>query len=189
MCIFSFEQLFAILLNNRDYPHILKGKDYKVCLLFGGNLNDVEHTFVQAVNRILNFAELVDQSALYRSKAWGMDKETPDFINQAVIIKTTVAPEQLIQKLQNIESDLGRFYKEEVEGYQSRTIDIDIIFINDLILNTETLQVPHPRMHERRFVLVPMMEVAKNWIHPSLKKTTAQLLDKCEDTLEVERLS
>lgn len=188
MCIFSFEQLFAILLNNRDYPHILKGKDYKVCLLFGGNLNDVENTFVQAQNRILEFAELVDCSSIYRSKAWGMPEGTPDFINQALVVKTKTTPEVLLKELQIIEIELGRVYKEGVEGYQSRTIDIDIILIDDLILKTPDLEVPHPRMQERRFVLVPMMEVASEWKHPSLKKTTAQLLEECKDKLEVERI-
>ena len=180
-------QLFAILLNNPHYPHILKGKDYKACLLLGGNINDVKATFVQVLGRIGEFANVVCVSGLYSTKAWGMEDDAPDFMNQAVVLITKLEAKVLLKELQEIERDLGRVSRKG-KVYESRTIDIDIIFFEDYIIRSENLVVPHPRMQDRNFVLYPMMEIAEDWIHPVFHKTVRHLLEESSDKLEVKRI-
>ena len=164
---------------------ILKNKDYHACLLLGGNLNDVKATFVRALSEIRGFASIEQVSAIYRTKAWEMGDDAPDFLNQAVVICADLEPKQMLQKLQSVESRLGRIRGANVEGYESRTIDIDIILIDDLQIKSEDLVVPHPRMHLRKFVLVPMAEVVKHWRHPVLGKTVSALLREVKDDAEV----
>lgn len=165
----------------------MKGKDYKVCLLLGGNLNDVQSTFVRALDRISEFSIVLSESALYRTKAWGMGDDVPDFINQAIMVSTKLEPASLLQELQKIERDFGRVKK--LEGvYESRIIDIDIIFFEDYIIKSEDLIVPHPRMQERNFVLYPMLDIAGDWVHPVFDKSIRQLVEESPDKLEVFRI-
>ncbi|HWY36944.1 MAG TPA: 2-amino-4-hydroxy-6-hydroxymethyldihydropteridine diphosphokinase, partial [Bacteroidia bacterium] len=86
------------------------------------------------------------------------------------------------------EKNLGRT-REEGKGYQSRPIDIDILFFNEAVINTPALQVPHPRMHIRKFVLEPLCEIAPSLVHPVLKKTISELLAECPDKLAVKKIS
>lgn len=165
----------------------MKAKDNTVGLVLGGNLNDVPKTFDWALDEIGNLGVVQDKSGRYVSKAWGMDPDTPDFLNQAVILVTDLNPAQLLAKLKDVESSLGREVKTTGIGYHSRIIDIDIIFYEDQVIDLPELIVPHPRMHERKFVLKPLQEVAESWKHPLLNKSVSELLRECDDPLHVEK--
>ncbi len=149
-------------------------------LCLGGNLGNCTETFAKAVKLLERQAIRVSKySSIYISGAWGMEK-APDFYNQVIAIKTNYSASQLMQILLETEKKLGR-EREQTDTYQSRPIDIDILFFNaDLIQNPE-LEVPHPRLHLRRFVLEPLNEIAPGLIHPTFKKTISQLLEICED--------
>jgi 2-amino-4-hydroxy-6-hydroxymethyldihydropteridine diphosphokinase len=123
------------------------------------------------------------QSSVYETAAWGLEDQ-PGFLNMAVAITTALAHLQLLAAIRNIETLLGR--KREIMWGQ-RTIDIDILFYNNDTINSTDLVIPHPRLHERRFVLVPLMEIAPGFVHPIFYKNITTLLTECEDDLEVRR--
>ncbi|MDH6100807.1 2-amino-4-hydroxy-6-hydroxymethyldihydropteridine diphosphokinase [Anabaenopsis sp. FSS-46] len=100
--------------------------------------------------------------------------EQPDYLNGCAILEVQLTPEQLLKTLQEIEQEFGRVRKER---WGPRTLDLDVILFNDLILETPDLQIPHPRMRERAFVLVPLAEIAPEWIEPVTKETISQLLE------------
>ena len=128
--------------------------------------------------------ELKSVSSLYETAAWGK-KDQPSFLNQALEINTALLPEQLLEQILKIEKQTGRVRKEK---YGPRVIDIDILFFNDEIHDYPSLTIPHPEIPNRRFVLVPMKEIAPAFVHPVLKKTIAQLLKECRDHLTVRKI-
>ncbi len=113
----------------------------------------------------------------------------PWFLNGGVELSTTLRPEELLEACQQIEARLGRVRSRPSTGstISPRTLDLDILLYGEQILHTPILQVPHPRMHERGFVLIPLTEIAPNAWHPVLKKTIAQLRDQLKDSHEVKR--
>ncbi|MCF8451298.1 MAG: 2-amino-4-hydroxy-6-hydroxymethyldihydropteridine diphosphokinase [Taibaiella sp.] len=125
------------------------------------------------------------QSCVYETAAWGLEDQ-PEFLNMTVAITSALTAKQLLTAIRNIETLLGR--KREIEWGQ-RNIDIDILFYNNDIIDTTDLVLPHPRLHERRFVLVPLMEIAPGFVHPILHKSITALLKECEDDLEVEQIN
>lgn len=127
--------------------------------------------------------KLIRTSALYETEPWGL-KDQNWFLNIAVEIKTVLNPHDLLIKLQNIEKTLGRNREKEIR-WGERPIDIDIIFYDDIILKTEVLSLPHTHMHKRAFVLVPLLELIPDFLHPVSKKTISQLYDDLEDVEEV----
>ncbi|MCL2413926.1 MAG: 2-amino-4-hydroxy-6-hydroxymethyldihydropteridine diphosphokinase [Bacteroidales bacterium] len=140
---------------------------------------------IEHIGRILN------SSPIYRSEPWGFESEDW-FYNQAIRCETSLSAEEVLNKIFNIETELGRvrFDKlnarcgtnpEPVEGYESRTIDIDILYFDNEIIQTDNLEIPHKHLQERRFVLMPLNDIAPDFMHPILKKTTSQLLKICED--------
>lgn len=151
-------------------------------LLLGCNIGNCESTFVETLRQLeKNCGKLITQSSLYRTAPWGFSEQN-DFLNQVVIIETNLAPHELLTKTIEIEVELGRLRK-IVNG--PRTIDIDILFYNDLEVITNDLIIPHPRLHLRKFTLIPLNEIIPDYTHPTLNKTIAQLLMECGDDLNV----
>lgn len=155
----------------------------KLYLLLGGNLGDKKSVFAEA-RMILEkvVGKITAQSALYETEPWGFDSEDL-FWNQVLEITTVLSPDEVLQQTQNAETGLGRIRK--ANQYASRTIDIDILFYGELIINQANLIVPHPRIQERKFTLIPLCEIAPDLIHPVFQKNIRQLLDECTDPLKV----
>ena len=121
-------------------------------------------------------------SKVYRTKAWGITDQ-PDFLNQALLVSSLLSPFELLEKIQGIERRMGRV--REVK-WGERIIDIDILFFNNEIIDTERLTIPHPYLHYRNFVLLPLMDIAPGLLHPGFGLTIAELYANSEDTLRVE---
>jgi 2-amino-4-hydroxy-6-hydroxymethyldihydropteridine diphosphokinase len=155
----------------------------EVYLLLGGNLGDRYTTILQAKDFIREQIGVIHlESSVYESAPWGFEHENA-FLNQVIIIKTEHSPESVLQFALDIESELGRVRNNCCE-YAGRIIDIDILFYEDRVVNSEHLKIPHPLLHERRFTLQPLVEIAPDLVHPVLKKTMKQLLDECPDKQE-----
>lgn len=159
----------------------------KLYLLLGGNLGDKKSIFAEA-RKLLNerIGPITAESAIYETEPWGFESDDL-FWNQALEIATGLLPLEILAQTRKTELDLGRIRKEI--QYSSRVIDIDILFLDDLILNEEQLIVPHPRIQERRFVLVPLCEIAPGLIHPVFQKSIHELLTECPDQLKVIEIS
>ena len=161
-------------------------KVHKAWLLLGGNLGDVENTFKKALDALdAAGLKLVRASALYQSEAWG-EGVRGIFYNQAVSVLTVEDPLRLLKLINNIEAKLGR--KRTPGVIASRTLDIDILFFDDKVVSLPELVIPHPRLHMRRFALLPLSEIAPGLRHPLLDKTVKELLEETGDTLMVEKL-
>jgi 2-amino-4-hydroxy-6-hydroxymethyldihydropteridine diphosphokinase len=154
--------------------------------LIGCNLGNRSANLQKAIQLIeQNCGQVVQSSAIYETAAWGLTDQ-PAFYNQALKIETQNLPEPLMQQLLLIEQEMGRTRTIKLGP---RTIDLDMIFFNQFILKTELLVLPHPALSQRRFVLLPLSEIAPNYIHPILHKTIVQLLNECPDHLDVQKLS
>lgn len=148
-------------------------------LLTGSNLGQRQENLCLALTALDGDAGKVQAlSAVYESPPWGFEHPNA-FLNQAIRLDTTLSPQELLKVILNTETALGR--QRNDHGYAARTIDIDILFYDDLILTDKNLSIPHPRFHERRFALMPMADIAAGLIHPVLKKTVKELLDSCSD--------
>ena len=157
-----------------------------VFLLLGGNLGNVRATFRQAREQINAGPGFIRKaSSLYRSEPWGFEAESL-FLNQVLEVETSLDPSDLLHALLAIETALGRTRKKGV--MDSRSIDIDILFFNDQVILSPKLEVPHPRLHLRRFTLEPLAEIAPERVHPLKGQTMTQLLEACQDPMTVEKL-
>ena len=125
------------------------------------------------------------KSSIFITAAWGNENQ-PEFYNQAIEITTQLSAKEVLKTALEVEELLGR--KRNNAKWQERTMDIDILFYNDEILNLPELKIPHPFLQDRKFVLVPMNEIATKFIHPVFKKTIHQLLLNCKDLLDVKNL-
>lgn len=152
----------------------------------GGNFNETPSIFINIIDCFNNdFSEVMKFSSVYKSSPWGFKHEN-DFFNQILILNTKLSSIELLNYCLKKELDFGR--KRTSKKYSERNIDIDIIYYNDLIFNSERLILPHPRIHLRKFVLLPLVEVLPNYIHPVLKKTNKELLFLCSDQGKVTKL-
>jgi len=146
-------------------------------LLVGGNLNNTPEKFERLFLLLQEkIGEIVLKSSYYQSDAWGFESEH-SFINIALCLQTELSPFELLKETQSIEKELGRTEK-TTTNYQDRTMDIDIIFYAQEIIKTPNLEIPHPKMHLREFVLTPLNEIAPNFMHPVLKKSVRELAQK-----------
>lgn len=152
-------------------------------LLLGGNLGDKQKNLKQAIALMeQKLGSTAKKSSIFITAAWG-NEDQPEFYNQAIEIETKLSAIELLKTALEVEELLGR--KRNNDKWEKRIIDIDILFYNDEIINFPELKIPHPFIQERKFVLVPMNEIASEFIHPVLKKTIGMLLDECKDPLEV----
>jgi 2-amino-4-hydroxy-6-hydroxymethyldihydropteridine diphosphokinase len=157
----------------------------KAYLLTGGNEGDrFLHMQEARTNIELICGQLLQVSSLYETAPWGKTDQ-PDFLNQVILIDTKLSPEELLHAILSIEEMGGR--KRTVKN-APRTIDIDILFYNELILEKQGLSIPHPRIADRRFVLEPLNEISPGFIHPVIGKTIHQLLLECKDELGVKKI-
>jgi len=150
-----------------------------VYLLSGSNLGKRWENLYNAEKEIRKLeVELISLSPVFESPAWGF--EHPEaFLNQAIELRTSLKPKVLLESLLNIENILGRTRNNN--GYEARVIDIDILFYDDLIINESDLIIPHPRLHLRRFALLPMSKLNAALVHPLYNKTISDLMYACED--------
>ncbi len=158
----------------------------RLFLLLGGNMGNKRQLFEKALSRLGDeLGEITQISSIYETEPWGFQSDDL-FWNQVVVLNTGWSPEDILKKTQAIELELGRTRK--AEQYVSRLIDIDLLFYNDLVLRNPYLELPHPRMVERRFVLEPLSEIAPNFIHPVFNQSIKTLLKNCSDPLQVMKL-
>ena len=156
----------------------------KVILLLGGNMGDRKALIGRARLLIEDRAgKIVRSSAIYESAPWGFAAKQ-SFYNQVVVIISDLAPHHILEIILQIEKELGR--ERTGKNYSSRTMDIDILFYEQEIIDTPDLIIPHPQLHKRRFTLVPLNEILPDWNHPGLNQSIRSLLEQCTDHAEVE---
>lgn len=154
-------------------------------LLLGSNLGDRLNYLEQAIRQIdRQVGKVISRSSVYETEAWGKEDQ-PGFLNIALLIQTSLDPTSVLKKVLQIEESLGRIRDER---WGARLIDIDIILYGNQIIDISgVLQIPHPEMQHRKFVLQPLHEIAPEVVHPKLKQTISTLLSQLEDPLNVEK--
>jgi 2-amino-4-hydroxy-6-hydroxymethyldihydropteridine pyrophosphokinase len=155
-------------------------------ILTGGNLgNRLDNLNTAKLFIQQHCGKVVATSSVYQTAAWGMQQQ-PDFYNQVLQINTLLSAHQLLKELLGIEAQMGRVRNEK---YGPRTIDLDILLFNDEVVDDENLKIPHPYLPQRKFALIPLNEIAQNFVHPVEKKSIHRLLLDCRDTLNVNKIS
>ena len=158
-----------------------------VYLLLGSNLGNSKELFQQAIQMLeFSVGVISSSSSLYESPPWGFQHEN-NFINLALKVSTELSPLKTLDACLSVEQKLGRI-RTNVDNYQARTIDIDILLFNTELVNDTNLIIPHLHLHNRRFALLPLAEIAPNQIHPKFNITISQLLYSCNDNSGVRKL-
>ncbi|MCW5907418.1 MAG: 2-amino-4-hydroxy-6-hydroxymethyldihydropteridine diphosphokinase [Chitinophagales bacterium] len=158
----------------------------EVYLLLGSNKGRREQYISKAMQLIeTHCGNISKESSMYETEAWGL-KEQAAFLNKAICITTSLSPVQLLQAIKAIEEETGRT---PAAKWGPREIDIDILFYNDEVISLPELQIPHPHLHERKFTLAPLCEIAPDIVHPTLKKNIKKLLAECIDNSIVKLLT
>ena len=153
-------------------------------LLIGGNVGNRQENLSRATTMIESkVGKILRASSLYETAAWGVTDQ-PSFLNQVLLVETKLDPEQVLDAILSIETEMGR---KRTEKFGPRTIDVDILFFNDLIMHKNALTIPHPQLHLRRFTLEPLNEIAPKFIHPIFKKSISELLQQSADPLVVKK--
>ncbi|MSU75475.1 MAG: 2-amino-4-hydroxy-6-hydroxymethyldihydropteridine diphosphokinase [Candidatus Magasanikbacteria bacterium] len=154
-----------------------------VYLGLGSNIGDTKKNLHAAITALEKLGSISKISSLYKTEPVGFIDQ-PWFLNEVIELITTLSPEELLKKTQEIENSLGR---ERIIHWGPRTLDIDILLYDNVVLETPTLTIPHSRMHERRFVLEPLAEIAKETMHSVLNKTMSELLVNLGEGKKVEK--
>ena len=154
---------------------------HQVVLGLGGNRGDKLALLNKASQLLAQKMDLEKASSIYHTAAWGGNSHGA-YLNQVLVLRTSMKAEECLNFIQQIENQLGR--KRGVK-WGDRTMDIDILYFDNEIINTERLKVPHPHLTSRNFVLVPLAEVLPEFIHPQFGKSSLELMQKCEDKLKV----
>jgi 2-amino-4-hydroxy-6-hydroxymethyldihydropteridine diphosphokinase len=153
-------------------------------LLLGGNLGNRLLNLQKATQAISETCgEITQASEIYETLAWGVT-EQPNFLNQVVEISSKLDVYALLCQINRIEQDLGR---KRHQRWHERTIDIDILYYGNQCIDSETLIIPHKELHNRKFTLIPLVEISPNFLHPVFNKTNTELLQSCTDELNVWR--
>jgi 2-amino-4-hydroxy-6-hydroxymethyldihydropteridine diphosphokinase len=147
-----------------------------IFLGLGTNLDDREANLRTAKGKLSSQVKIVKESPIYVTPPWGYEDQ-PDFLNQVIQVTTRLEPTQLLDYLKGIEDDMGR---KATFRYGPRLIDLDILFYGQRVIREESLQIPHPRLHERAFVLVPLHDIAPDFVHPVLNESIYALLLKVD---------
>ncbi len=155
----------------------------KVFLGLGGNVGRVSETFDLATKEIINsIGPLLSKTSRYKTEPWG-NKNQDFFLNQVICIETNLSAEEVLKRILDIEKKLGRD-RDKDNQFAPRTIDIDILFYGEKIIDTDSLTIPHARLHLRNFVLMPLIEIAPGLMHPLLlKKIEDLVIDNPDDSL------
>jgi 2-amino-4-hydroxy-6-hydroxymethyldihydropteridine diphosphokinase len=147
-------------------------------LSLGGNLGNTIEIFENSLKILAKkVGKITKLSAFYQTSAWGPVVQD-DFINQVIELETMLSARELLAILLEVELEMGRKRKER---WGPRSLDLDILFFGNEIISEENLEVPHPRLAERKFVLIPLSEIAPSYVHPVFQKTIQQLLLECQD--------
>ena len=162
--------------------------NHDVYISLGSNLGNRKAYLQQAIEGIaMRIGTIVDIAPIYETPSWGFAGEA--FLNTCLLVRSFLSPEEVLVQLLQIEYELGRERIPNKKGYQSRTIDLDILFYDDRIINTDVLTIPHPLLHRRKFVLKPLSAIDDRKIHTVLHQTIAELLHATDDTSPVQRLA
>ncbi len=158
----------------------------KVYLLSGSNAGERLIHLNRAKELIeLRIGTLSQVSHIFETEAWGYVSDQ-SYYNQCLYLESALEPNSILNEILSIETEMGR--KRSGKSYTDRIIDIDILFYNNEIIRTKELTIPHPRLHQRKFALVPLAEIAKDFVHPVFRKSIGQILENCEDKLKVIKL-
>ncbi|MCG9791449.1 2-amino-4-hydroxy-6-hydroxymethyldihydropteridine diphosphokinase [Flavobacterium algicola] len=154
----------------------------KIVLSLGTNQGNKLENILYCIQLIKERIGIVTQvSRVYQTPSWGFESDV--FFNCALEVETKNSPHEILTIALSIEEDMGRIRKIQ-EGYQSRIIDVDLLFYGDEIINTDKLQIPHPLMQDRKFVLLPVSDLNLEWIHPILMQSIGDLIKNCSDSSE-----
>ena len=154
----------------------------EVYLQLGSNIGERLDNLNQSIKIITErIGNVLEKSSVYESTPWGVENQR-NFLNQVIFVKSNFDPYTILDLVLQIEKDMGRV---RIEKWGERIIDIDILFIDDFIIESENLCIPHEFIAKRKFVLQPMCEIAPDFIHPKLNKTISQLLEECIDEEKV----
>ena len=150
----------------------------KVYFSIGSNKGNRSGLINEAIDKIdIIIGKVVLKSSIYETKSWGFNSN--NFYNICILLESTLTPELILNKILTIEKDMGRL--KTTDQYSERCIDIDILFFDNMIVNSKSLEIPHPRIQLRKFVLTPMLELTPDLIHPILNKSIRQLELECDD--------
>jgi 2-amino-4-hydroxy-6-hydroxymethyldihydropteridine diphosphokinase len=150
--------------------------DHTLYLALGSNMGNRHDNLKQAISSLPPQMDVKKKSRVYETPPWGYEDQ-PKFLNQVLMAKTYLEPEPLLRHIKRLEVALGR--KASFRN-GPRLIDIDILFYDDLVLETPDLILPHPRLHERGFVLLPLMDIAPDLVHPVKKKSIREMMAFCD---------